>query len=58
MSAGRVPGIMKRPAGEPRQVRLDSASLELMQYFFVVKTGYVLLAHNYPQFVEFIDGEA
>lgn len=42
MSSGRVTGIMKRrgckrPAGEPRQVRLDSASLELMQYFFVQK---------------------
>ena len=31
---------------------------ELMQDFFVIRTGYLLLAHNYPQFVEFIDGEA
>ena len=32
----------------------DYLFAELMQYFFVVKTGYVLLAHNYPQFVELI----
>ena len=31
---------------------------EMMQDFFVIRTGYLLLAHNYPQFVEFIDGEA
>ena len=31
---------------------------EIMQDFFVIRTGYALLAHNYPQFVEFIDGEA
>ena len=31
---------------------------DMMQYFFTVRTGYTLLAHSYPQFVEFIDGEA
>lgn len=32
---------------------------ELMQDFFVINTGYALLAHNYPQYVELItDGEA
>lgn len=32
---------------------------EIMYAFFVVETGYTLLAKNYPQFVEFIsDGEA
>ena len=36
----------------------DYLFAELMQDFFVIRTGYALLAHNYPQFVEFIDGEA
>jgi uncharacterized protein YsxB (DUF464 family) len=32
---------------------------EMMQDFFVIRTGYALLAHNYPQYVEIItDGEA
>ena len=32
---------------------------EVMYAFFVIETGYTLLAKNYPQFVEFIrDGEA
>jgi uncharacterized protein YsxB (DUF464 family) len=31
---------------------------EMMQDFFVIRTGYMLLAHNYPQFVEFIDDKA
>ena len=25
---------------------------EMMQSFFVIRTGYALLAHNYPQYVE------
>jgi uncharacterized protein YsxB (DUF464 family) len=36
----------------------DYLFAELMQDFFVIKTGYQLLAYNYPQYVEFIDGEA
>lgn len=36
----------------------DYLFAEMMQYFLVVKTGYALLEYNYPQFVEFIDGEA
>jgi uncharacterized protein YsxB (DUF464 family) len=32
---------------------------EMMQSFFVIRTGYALLAHNYPQYVQIItDGEA
>ena len=27
---------------------------EVLHAFFVIKTGYALLAHNYPQFVELI----
>ena len=36
----------------------DYLFAELMQDFFVIKTGYALLKHNYPQFVEITDGEA
>jgi uncharacterized protein YsxB (DUF464 family) len=31
---------------------------EMMQDFFVIRTGYLLLERNYPLYVEFIDGEA
>ena len=32
---------------------------EVLHTFFVVQTGYALLAHNYPQYVQIItDGEA
>ena len=31
---------------------------EIMHDFFVIRTGYQLLALNYPLYVEFIDGEA
>ena len=27
---------------------------EIMQSFFVIRTGYALLAHNYPQYVQII----
>ena len=27
---------------------------EMMQNFFVIRTGYALLAHNYPQYVQLI----
>jgi uncharacterized protein YsxB (DUF464 family) len=27
---------------------------EMMQYFYTINTGYSLLAHNYPQYVELI----
>ena len=32
----------------------DYIFAEVLQSFFVIKTGYALLAHNYPQFVELI----
>ena len=31
---------------------------ELMQDFFVIRTGYTLLAHNYPLYVDFTDDKA
>ena len=31
---------------------------ELMQDFFVIRTGYALLERNYPLYVDFTDGEA
>lgn len=31
---------------------------EMMQDFFVIRIGYLLLEQNYPLYVEFIDGEA
>ena len=37
----------------------DDLFAEIMQDFFVVRTGYTLLAHNYPEYVQIItDGEA
>ena len=37
----------------------DDIYAEVLHTFFVVQTGYRLLAHNYPQFVELItDAEA
>lgn len=36
----------------------DYLFAEMMQDFFVIRTGYALLALNYPLYVEFIDGEA
>ena len=32
----------------------DYLFAEVMQYFFTVRTGYVLLAHNYPEYVQLI----
>ena len=32
----------------------DYIFAEILQSFFVIKTGYALLAHNYPQYVELI----
>ena len=41
------------------QAKDDYLFAELMHTFFVVQTGYTLLAHNYPQYVELItDGKA
>ena len=31
---------------------------EMMQDFFVIRTGYTLLKHNYPLYVDFTDAEA
>ena len=36
----------------------DYLFAEMMQYFFTIRTGYTLLEHNYPLYVEFTDGEA
>ncbi len=36
----------------------DYIYAEMMQDFFVIKTGYALLALNYPLYVEFTDAEA
>lgn len=36
----------------------DNLYADLVEDFYVIRTGYVLLAHNYPQYVEIIDGEA
>lgn len=40
------------------RARDDYLFAEVLHAFFVIKTGYALLAHNYPQFVELItDGK-
>ena len=36
------------------RARDDYLFSEVLHTFFVIKTGYALLAHNYPQFVELI----
>ena len=36
----------------------DDLYADLVADFYVIKIGYMLLAHNYPQYVEIIDGEA
>lgn len=52
------PPILKLDKGDATIVcraKDDNLYAELVQSFFTVSTGYVLLQHNYPQFVEFID---
>ena len=49
------PPVIKLESGDAEvlcRAKDDYIFAEIVQDFFVIKTGYELLAHNYPQYVE------
>ena len=52
------PPILELESGDATIVcraKDDDLYAEMAQSFFTIKVGYLLLQHNYPQFVEIID---
>lgn len=49
------PPVLKMDSGDAEilcRAKDDYIFAEMVQDFFVIKTGYELLAHNYPQYVQ------